>query len=124
MATVHPLLDQTRELLAVSLAGCSTEQLARHPAGDPTRWNARQVIEHLCATWHSTTGGIEDRLQKGRPLRTRPTLAQRCRQLAVCEFGFLPKRRTAPPAVLPKDAPGVLLTGDELIGHFSATQAA
>ncbi len=124
MATVHPLLDQTRELLAVPLAGCSAEQLARHPAGDPTRWNAQQVIEHLCATWCSTTGGIEDRLQKGRPLRTRPTLAQRCRQLAVCEFGFLPKRRAAPPAVLPKDAPGVPLTGDELIARFSATLAA
>jgi DinB superfamily len=124
MATVHPLLDQTRELLAVPLAGCSAEQLARHPGGDPTRWNAQQVIEHLCATWRSTTGGIEDRLQKGRPLRTRPTLAQRCRQLAVCEFGFLPKRREAPPAVLPKDAPAVPLTGDELIARVSAALAA
>ena len=124
MATVHPLLDQTREFLAARLAGCSAEQLARHPAGDPTRWNARQVIEHLCATWRSTTCGIEDRLQKGRPLRTRPTLAQTCRQLAVCEFGFLPKRRVAPPAVLPKDAPAVPLTGDELVARFSATLTA
>jgi hypothetical protein len=124
MATVHPLLDQTREFLVARLAGCSAEQLARHPAGDPTRWSAQQVIEHLCATWRSTTCGIEDRLQKGRPLRTRPTLAQTCRQLAVCEFGFLPKRRVAPPAVLPKDAPAVPLTGDELIARFSATLAA
>jgi hypothetical protein len=81
-------------------------------------------VEHLCATWRSTIGGIEDRLQKSRPLRTRPTLAQRCRQLAVCEFGFLPQKREAPPAVLPKDAPGEPLSGDELIVHFSATLAA
>jgi DinB superfamily len=124
MAAVHPLLNQTRDLLAAPLAGCSAEQVARHPAGDPARWNAQQVVEHLCATWRSTIGGLEDRLQKGRPLRSRATLAQQCMQLAVCEFGFLPRRREAPPAVRPKDAPGVLLTGDELIAHFSATLAA
>jgi DinB family protein len=124
MAAVHPLLDQTRDVLAAPLAGCSAGQVTRHPAGDPTRWSARQIVEHLCATWGSTIGGIEDRLQKGRPLRTRPTLAQRGRQLAVCEFGFLPRKREAPPAVRPTDAPGVPLTGDELIVRFSATLAA
>ena len=124
MATVHPLLDQTRELLAAPLAGRSAEQLSTHPAGDPARWNASQIVEHLCATWSSTIGGIEDRLQKGRPLRTRRTFVQRCKQLAVCEFGFLPRRREAPSAVRPKDAPGVSLTGDELIARLSATLAA
>jgi hypothetical protein len=124
MAAVHPLLNQTRDLLAKTLAGCSAEQIARHPAGDPARWSAQQIVEHLCVTWSSTIGGMEDRLQKGRPLRTRPTFAQRYRQLAVCEFGFLPRRREAPSAVRPKDAPGVPLTGDELVAHFSATLAA
>ena len=71
MAAVHPLLDQTRELLAAPLAGCSAEQIGRHPAGDPARWSAQQVIEHLSATWRSTTSGVEDRLKKGRPLKTR-----------------------------------------------------
>jgi DinB superfamily len=124
MAAVHPLLNQTRDLLAAPLAGCSAEQVGRHPTGDPARWNAQQVVEHLCATWRSTIGGIEDRLEKGRPLRTRPTFTQRCRQLTVCEFGFLPRRREAPPAVRPKDALGVPLTGNELIARFSATLAA
>jgi hypothetical protein len=124
MAAVHPLLDQTRESLAAPLAGCSAEQVARHPGDDPSRWTAQQIVEHLCATWRSTIGGIEDRLQKGRPLRSRPTLTQRCMQLAVCEFGFLPKRREAPSAVRPKDAPGMPLTGEELIARFSATLAA
>jgi DinB superfamily len=125
MAAVHPLLNQTRDSLAAPLAGLSAEQVARHPAGDPARWNARQIVEHLCATWRSTIGGIEDRLQKGRPLRTRPTFAQRCRQLAVCEFGFVPKKREAPSAVRPSDDPsGTPLTGDELIVRFSAMLAA
>jgi hypothetical protein len=124
MAAVHPLLNQTRDSLAAPLAGCSAEQVACHPAGDPARWSAQQIVEHLCATWRSTIGGLEDRLQKGRPLRTRPTFKQRCRQLAVCELGFLPRRRQAPPAVRPKDAPEVPLTGNELIARFSATLAA
>jgi DinB superfamily len=124
MAAVHPLLDQTRELLAAPLAGCSAEQIGRHPAGDPERWSAQQVIEHLSATWRSTVNGIEDRLKKGRPLRTRPTLRQRCMQLVVCEYGFLPKRRKAPAAVLPPDPASEAISGDELIARFSATLAA
>jgi hypothetical protein len=124
MAAVHPLLDQTRELLAAPLAGCSAEQIARHPAGDPARWSTQQVIEHLSLTWRSTTSGIEDRLKKDRPLRTRPTLAQRCMQLAVCKCGFFPVRGKAPPAVQPGEASGGALNGDELIARFSATLAA
>jgi hypothetical protein len=124
MAAVHPLLDQTRELLAAPLAGCSAEQVGRHPASDPARWSAQQVIEHLSATWRSTANGVEDRLKKGRPLKTRPTLRQRCMQLAVCECGFLPKSRNAPLAVQPGEANGEPLSGDELIARFSATLAA
>jgi hypothetical protein len=105
------------------VANCSAEQLAQHPANDPTRWSALQVIEHLSATWRSTASGIQNRLQKDRPLLTRPTLKQRCMQLAVCECGFFPGRREAPPAVRPADAPGVP-TADELIASFSATLAA
>jgi hypothetical protein len=124
MAAVHPLLDQTRELLAASLAGCSAEQIARHPAGDPARWSAQQVIEHLSATWRTTTSGIEDRLQKGRPLRSRPTLAQLCMQLAVCELGYFPKGRTAPALVQPSPAPAEPMSGDQLIARFTATLTA
>jgi DinB superfamily len=124
MAAVHPLLDQTRDLLAASLAGCSAEQLAQHPVNDPIRWSARQVIEHLSATWRSTASGIEDRLQKGRPLLTRPTFKQRCMQVVVCEYGFFPRRREAPPAVRPADELGLQCTTDELIARFSATLAA
>jgi DinB family protein len=124
MAAVHPLLDQTRELLAAPLAGCSPEQLSRHPANDPTRWSARQIIEHLSATWRSTTKGIEDRLQKDRPLRTRPSFRQRCMQLAVCECGYFPKGRRAPPAVQPGETNDEFLSGDQLIARFSATLVA
>jgi DinB superfamily len=124
MAAVHPLLNQTRDLLAASLAGCSAEQVARHPAEDPARWSAQQVVEHLSATWRITTSGIEDRLQKARPLRTRPTLAQRCMQFTVCELGLFPLRRPAPPLVQPSAVPAQPVSGDELIARLSATLAA
>jgi DinB superfamily len=124
MAAVHPLLDQIRELLAAPLAGCSAEQLVQHPSNDPTRWSAHQVIEHLSATWRSTTSGIEDRLRKGRPLLTRASFTQRCMQLAVCKCGFFPIGRKAPPEVQPDGPSGGLLHGDELIAHFTTTLAA
>jgi hypothetical protein len=123
MAAVHPLLDQTRELLSTPLAGRSSEQLAHHPAGDPSRWSAQQVIEHLTATWRMTTTGIEDRLKKGRPLRTRPTLRQRALQLLICDLGYFPKGMSAPQPVYPSpDQPPT--SGDELIARIGASLAA
>ena len=124
MATVHPLLDQIHELLAAPLAGCSAEQLSHHPYDDPTRWSARQVIEHLATTWCSTTNGIEDRVQKDRPLRTRPTFTQRCMQLAVCECGYFPKSRKAPLGVQPGATNDEPLSGDQLIIRFTTALAA
>jgi hypothetical protein len=123
MAAVHPLLDEVRELLSEPLAGCSAEQLARHPADDPARWSAQQVIEHLIATWRTTSAGIEDRLKKGRLLKTHPTLRQRVLQVVVCNIGYFPKGRPAPPLVqpVPEQPPA---TGDELIARLSATLAA
>jgi hypothetical protein len=123
MAAVHPLLDEIRDLLSAPLAVCSAEQLARHPAGDPVRWSAQQVVEHLIATWRTTSAGIEDRLKKGRPLKTRPTLPQRALQVLICDIGYFPKGRPAPPLVLPaQEQPSA--TGDELIARLSATLAA
>ena len=124
MAPVHPLLEQTRDLLAKTLSGCSAEQVARHPGDDPARWNAQQIVEHLCATWRLTTSGIEDRLQKGRPLRSRPTLPQRSMQIAVCELGYMPKRRTAPAPVQPSAIPAEPISGDELVGRLTVTLSA
>lgn len=125
MAAVHLLLEQTRSLLAAPLAGCSAQQLARHPDGDPARWSARQVVEHLAATWQLTTNGVADRLQKGRPLKTQPSLRQRCMQVAVCRFGYFPSGRKAPGPVEPRlDDDGVeVVTGDELIARIGVLLA-
>lgn len=114
---MHPLLEKIRELLAGPLAGASADQLARHPAGDSSRWNSQQIVEHLMATWRLTTAGIEDRLRKGRPLKTRPTLRQRALQILICEIGYFPDGRSAPAAVRPTVQPPA--SGDQLIARMS-----
>lgn len=124
MATVHPLLDEIRELLSAPLAGCSAEQVARHPSGDPARWSAQQVIEHLTATWRMTIIGIEDRLKKGRPLKTRPTLRQRALQVMICDIGYFPKGMPAPQYVRPSAEEQPPATGDELVARLTTTLAA
>lgn len=124
MAGMHPVLEQTRDLLAKPLAGCSPEQLAQHPGNDPARWNAWQIADHLAATWRSTTRGLEDRLRKARPLKSRPSLQQRLRQLAILYLGYFPTRGEAPKMALPSAAPPEPLTGDQLVLHLTATLSA
>jgi hypothetical protein len=121
---MHPVLVQTRDLLASPLAGCSADQLRRHPAGDTARWNAWQIADHLAATWRATIKGLEDRLQKARPLQSRPNLQQRVGQFAVCHLGYFPTGLKAPPTVRPSDAPSCAVTGDELVARLTATLAA
>jgi DinB superfamily len=124
MAAVHPLLEETQALLAAPLAGRSADQLARHPGGDPSRWSAQQVIEHLIATWGMTIAGIEDRIRKGRPLRTHPTLRQRAFQILVCELGYFPAGRSAPQAVRPSAEKQLPVSGDQLTAQLSEALAA
>jgi hypothetical protein len=124
MAAVHPVLEDIRQILTVPLAGRSAEQLARHPAGNPARWSAAQVIEHLSATWRLTIRGIEDRLNKGRPLQTRPTFRQRALQVLICDIGYFPTGRSAPAFARPSVEEQPPLSGDELIARISATLGA
>jgi hypothetical protein len=118
MAGMHPVLEQTRAVLARPLAGCSPEQVARHPGNDPASWSAWQVIDHLAATWRGTIRGLEDRLQKGRPLQSRPNLQQRLGQLAVCYLGYFPNRRQAPEPVRPSSAPAEPVSAP-ILTHFA-----
>jgi DinB family protein len=117
MAAVHPLLDEIRDLLAAPLAGSSADQLACHPAGDPSRWSAQQVVEHLIATWRMTAAGIEDRIRKARPLKTHRTLRQHALRILICELGYFPNGRSAPEAVRPAAQPPI--SGDQLIARVS-----
>ena len=115
MSGVHPALEEIRERLSRELAGCSAGQLLRHPADDAARWNAWQVMEHLSISWQLTIRGLEDRLQKGRPLQTRPSLRQRGLQFVICGLGYFPPGRKAPAATLPSAEMPVPVSGDEMV---------
>ena len=118
---MHPDLERTRELLARPLAGLPPEATAKHPGNCLNCWSAQQVVEHLCATWRLTTAGISDRLAKGRPLRSRPTLLQRAGQFAICRLGYFPRRGKAPEAVRPPMDLPAGMDGDHLIAQISST---
>ncbi len=124
MTAVHPLLQETRDFFVAPLAGRSADQVAQRPGSDTARWNARQVVEHLLLTWRLTTDGIDARLQKGRPLLSRPTMAQHCMQFAVCELGYFPKGRKAPAPVQPGPETTEPVSGDELIARMNEALAA
>ncbi|MGI8771135.1 MAG: DinB family protein [Acidobacteriaceae bacterium] len=118
---MHPEFERTRALLTSPLAGVSCQAVAKHPGGRAECWNAQQVVEHLCATWRLTTAGIEDRLRKGRPLQTRPTLMHRVHQFTVCRLGLFPHGREAPEAVRPPIELPAGMDGDRLIAQIAST---
>ncbi len=121
MTAMHPVVEQTFAVLAEPLAGCPAEALLRHPGGNTDVWSAWQVIDHLSRTWTATSVGIAERLQKGRPLQTRPSMQQRIGTVAVCRLGYFPNGRKAPGIVVPAAKPHMLLTGDMLAEQMRAT---
>lgn len=121
MASMHPVLEQTFQSLAGPLRGCPADALMRHPAGDARNWSGWQVVDHLSRSWQSTSVNLDERLQKNRPLQTRPSLQQQIGTIAVCRMGYFPKGRQSPERVLPGPNPEAPITGDALIEQIRAT---
>ena len=63
---MHSALEQLHASYAQLLMGQSAQALEVHPANDPTRWNARQIVEHLILTYQSSSAVFCERLAKGR----------------------------------------------------------
>jgi DinB superfamily len=117
---VHPVLIETRDLLAKELAGRTADEVSRHPGGDAKRWNAQQVIGHLGNTWELMSKGMADRLAKGRQLQTRPTLLLRFWQFLICDLGYFPPGREAPSPTLPPAEAAATLDGDAIVAQIHA----
>lgn len=98
---MHPSLEQLHASYAQFLQGRSIEVVEIHPGNDSNCWNARQIVEHLILTYQSSCAVFCERLAKGRPTQTKPSAYQKVQQLFVCQFGYIPAGRLAPPDVIP-----------------------
>ena len=112
---MHPAFCNMLEELTACTEGVSKDTAQIHPAHDETRWSIQQVIEHLVMTYRSTCGILQSRLEKGRPLFTKPTMRQRTMQLFVTRFGYFPKDIPAPSAVMPAHANLPPMGGNDLL---------
>ncbi len=98
---MHPSLEHLHASYAQTLQGRSCDALEIHPGNDPTRWNARQIVEHLRLTYQSSSEVFRERLAKGRPTQAKPRTYQTVQRFFVCRFGYMPTGRPAPPGVIP-----------------------
>ena len=105
-------LHQLQHEIASALDGLDATQTQLRPAA-PNKWTIQQIIEHLLLTYSGAEMALNARLAKGRPTIAKPTAFQRIQQIAVCDFGYFPRGRTAPPMVTPEPTAHPL-SGDEL----------
>ncbi len=82
--------------------------------GPPGKWSIQQIVEHLVLTYDSTVAILGERIEKGRPTRTRPSFRHTCMTLLVLKAGYLPSGRRAPAAMMPQDGSSPR-TGAELL---------
>ena len=84
-------LQEIANRLKTSIGALS---VAETQARSPGHWSVQQIAEHLTLTYASTAKIVLDRLEKGWPTRSRPSLQQHCKRLYVVRLGLLPKRFT------------------------------
>ena len=102
---MHAPFEKLIADLAFEVGHLSAEDIEAHPIGDPSRWNIRQLVEHLILTYRRSGANFDERLAKGRPSKYRATLRQSVAKFAVLSFGFFPRGVEAPAAVIPAAEP-------------------
>src|SRR5271167_4004645 len=117
---MHSSFERLHAGYAQLLIGRSSEALEIHPDKDPACWNARQIVEHLILTYHSSSAVFRERLAKGRPTQSQPKPYQRIQQFFVCRFGYFPTGRPAPQDVIPAADATEPLDGNDICSRFQA----
>ncbi|MGA2903257.1 MAG: DUF1569 domain-containing protein [Candidatus Korobacteraceae bacterium] len=69
----------------------------------PGKWTSAQILEHLRLTFTGTSKGILNVMKAGKPLGSKPTLADRFRTLWVAKLGRMPSGRISPQHAVPKN---------------------
>jgi hypothetical protein len=99
-------LERLQQAIASATDGITSDELTRHPEGQPEgTWSVAEVLEHLYLTYSGTTKAFERCLKAGKPLASAITLKQRVGIILVTGLGYFPKGRKSPERVIPKGMP-------------------
>jgi hypothetical protein len=98
---MDPTFSSVYQAYAEILRGMDATAIQRHPLGDPARWSAHQIVEHLLLTYRNTEELLRIRLKKGRPTQAPLTMRSRLVQFVVLKIGWYPKGMKAPGTVCP-----------------------
>lgn len=113
-----PALQEVYQSYSRVLANKPAEWCQLHPGGDDRRWSAQDLVQHLVLVCRSTGHVLETRLERGRPTRSRPTVLQRARQVAILGLGRMPRGRQAPPFARPGQISWPSMNGNELLENL------
>jgi hypothetical protein len=95
---VHPHLESCLAIVLDATKGGGDEFRTRR---DPAKWSVVEIVEHLTRAYSGTAKGFERCLEKGAPLASPTSIAQRLRQFALINLGFFPEGRQAPKHIIP-----------------------
>ncbi len=100
-------ITKAMRLIEESTAGLSESELSGSRDG---KWSPAQVLEHLAKAFGGSAKAFELQLQSGelQPLRTL-TLKDRIGIFVICNLGYFPEGRKAPPMTVPSENPQALV---------------
>jgi hypothetical protein len=116
---VDPSFVKLQAAVVRELSILSAADLERHPGGDPARWNARQIVEHLLLTYRLSGKVFTERLAKGRPTLAQVNRRQLIARFMVLRLGRFPGRPLAPANVTPSTIPCEMVDGSCLAEQFA-----
>ena len=99
---MHSYLEQLRKELEHAIAGANPASLERASDG---KWSPAQILEHLLLTYLGTNKGVSKCFEKGTPIASPTTFADRVRSFVVVNLGYFPTGRKSPERALPKGMP-------------------
>jgi hypothetical protein len=99
---MDPHLSNLKQSLESAVKGMTSEEWSWHPT---SKWCAAEVLEHLYLSYTGTIKGFERVMTSGKPLGSRPSMADRVKTLLVLGCGHMPGGLKAPAVAVPKGLP-------------------
>ncbi len=87
---MHPVLARAVDPFAAKVAAVSLGEAQLSPDGDPHRWSAQAVVEHLILDFQRSTEELRMRLKSGKSPSFSGSLLQWIIKTHACFFGWMP----------------------------------